>query len=464
MDFGIYPPEVNSGRMYTGPGSGPMLAAAQAWAGVADGLYTAASAYQSVVSELTGRSWSGPSSAAMMAVSATYVEWLSTTAAQAEQTATQATAAAAAYETAFAMTVPPPVIAANRSLLAALVATNFFGQNTPAIAAAEAQYAEMWAQDAVAMYGYAGSSAAATVLTPLNSPQQNTSPGASAGQAAAVSQAAGTPAGDVQNTVSSLVQTFAGMSSEVPAALQNLATAAQSTSASSFLDTLSNLITIFAGAPAATAGLGASLPLSILGGVDFPYAIGGYLVGTHSDDIVSGWNGEESWPSTGPAPVKELPAPLTGRPLGTVPSVAAGIGTSDAVGGLSVPSAWTVAAPEVRPLALALPVTGVDPSAAASLEASSSNSLNNLGLAGMTGRAMAEPSGGASASGGTVPAARLPARTGPAAARDDDASRRAPRIVVTGVAAKIREITKLRDEGELTEEDYTKLKNRLLGR
>ena len=48
MDFGIYPPEINSGRMYTGPGSGPMLAAAQAWGSLADELYTAASAYQSV--------------------------------------------------------------------------------------------------------------------------------------------------------------------------------------------------------------------------------------------------------------------------------------------------------------------------------------------------------------------------------------------------------------------------------
>ena len=74
------------------------------------------------------------------------------------------------------MTVPPPEIAANRSLLAALVATNFLGMNTPAIAATEAQYAEMWAQDAVAMYGYAGSSAAATVLSPFTSPDQNTDP------------------------------------------------------------------------------------------------------------------------------------------------------------------------------------------------------------------------------------------------------------------------------------------------
>ncbi|WP_140908204.1 PPE domain-containing protein, partial [Mycobacterium tuberculosis] len=28
MDFGALPPEINSGRMYCGPGSGPMLAAA----------------------------------------------------------------------------------------------------------------------------------------------------------------------------------------------------------------------------------------------------------------------------------------------------------------------------------------------------------------------------------------------------------------------------------------------------
>jgi PPE-repeat protein len=70
----------------------------------------------------------------------------------------------------FFPTVPPPVIAANRALLAALVATNIVGQNTPAIATTEAQYAEMWAQDASAMYGYAGSSAAATQLTPFTSP------------------------------------------------------------------------------------------------------------------------------------------------------------------------------------------------------------------------------------------------------------------------------------------------------
>jgi PPE-repeat protein len=53
------------------------------------------------------------------------------------------------------------VVAANRSLLMSLIATNLLGQNAAAIAATETQYTEMWAQDAAAMYGYAGQSSAA---------------------------------------------------------------------------------------------------------------------------------------------------------------------------------------------------------------------------------------------------------------------------------------------------------------
>ena len=178
FDFGALPPEINSGRMYTGPGSGPMMAAAAAWDGLAAELSTAASGYSSVIDELTSAPWLGPASRSMMAAVTPYVSWLSAVAAQAEETASQARAAAAAFETAFTMTVPPPVIAANRVLLMTLIATNFFGQNTPAIAATEAQYMEMWAQDAAAMYGYAASSAIATELTPFIDPPNTTTPDA----------------------------------------------------------------------------------------------------------------------------------------------------------------------------------------------------------------------------------------------------------------------------------------------
>jgi PPE-repeat protein len=174
MDFGLLMPEINSGRIYAGPGSGPMLAAAAAWDGVAAQLESAASGYFSEISRLSGQTWFGPSSMRMAAAAAPYVAWLHASAATAAKTAGQAYAAAAAYEAAYAMTVPPPVIAANRAQLMALIATNFFGQNTPAIAATEAQYAEMWVQDATAMYVYAADSSAASTLTNYNEPPQTT--------------------------------------------------------------------------------------------------------------------------------------------------------------------------------------------------------------------------------------------------------------------------------------------------
>ncbi|HWS92686.1 MAG TPA: PPE family protein, partial [Mycobacterium sp.] len=218
MDFGALPPEINSGRMYAGPGAGSMLAAAAAWNGLAAELESAASSYGSVISALTSGPWVGPSATAMATAVAPYIAWMSATAAQAELAASQAQAAAAAYAAAFAATVPPPEIAANRALLMLLTATNFFGQNTAAIAATEAQYAEMWAQDAAAMYGYAGSSAAATAaVTPFTAAPQTTNGAGLAAQAAASSQSAGSSTGTgVQSVLSQLTSAITG-------ALQNLA-------------------------------------------------------------------------------------------------------------------------------------------------------------------------------------------------------------------------------------------------
>ena len=201
MDFGALPPEINSGRMYSGPGPGSMLAAAAAWEKLAADLYSTAASYSAVISALTGDGWQGPSSLSMAAAAATYVTWLGGVATQAEQAGSQAQAAASAFETAFAATVPPPVIAANRAQLAMLVETNFLGVNTPAILATEAQYAEMWAQDAAAMYGYAGSSTAAATLTPFTAPQQNTNPAGLSAQSAAVSNSIGSSTGPSIDTI-----------------------------------------------------------------------------------------------------------------------------------------------------------------------------------------------------------------------------------------------------------------------
>lgn len=214
LDFAALPPEVNSALMYAGPGSGPMLAAATAWDTLAIDLYSTAASYQSVILALAS-AWLGPSSMSMAAAADPFVGWISAAAAQAEATGAQAKAAVAAYEAAFAMTVPPPVIAANRATLMFLVATNFFGQNTPAIAATEAQYAEMWAQDAAAMYGYQGASRTASTLPPFTAPPQTTA-GTPAAQADAVAHAVATPAGTATKAVSSV-------SAQLPGALSSVA-------------------------------------------------------------------------------------------------------------------------------------------------------------------------------------------------------------------------------------------------
>jgi PPE-repeat protein len=229
LDFGLLPPEINSGRMYAGPGPGPLLAAAEAWDGLAAELGFASAGYGSTVTELTSGPWIGPTSSTMLAAATPYVSWLSATAAQAEETANQARAAVAAYEAAFAMTVPPAVVGANRALLMTLIATNFFGQNAPAIMATEALYGEMWAQDAAAMYGYAAASAAASVVTPFATPPQTTNQDGSDGQAAAVAQTNGTAAGNSAHTTASTTSQ-AVSSATVPQALPQLSSTAVSSS------------------------------------------------------------------------------------------------------------------------------------------------------------------------------------------------------------------------------------------
>ncbi|MFL0181000.1 PPE family protein [Mycobacterium sp. SMC-15] len=172
-DFALLPPEVNSARMYAGPGAGPMLAAAAAWDGLASQMSATATSGAAVVAALAA-GWSGPSSAKMMAAAQRTLAWIHLSATEAEQTAAQQRAAAVAYETAFAATVPPPAIATNRSLQASLIATNFLGQNSAAIAALEAEYLQMWAQDAAAMLSYAASAASASQLAPFSDPPQTT--------------------------------------------------------------------------------------------------------------------------------------------------------------------------------------------------------------------------------------------------------------------------------------------------
>jgi PPE-repeat protein len=446
MDFALLPPEINSARMYTGPGSGPMLAAAAAWDGLAAELRFTASSYQSVIAGLTAGPWLGSSSVSMAAAAAPYVAWMTTTAAQAEQTADQAQGAAAAYETAFAETVPPPVIAANRTLLMALVATNIFGQNTPAIATTEGQYAEMWAQDAAAMYGYAGASASATTIAPFSSPAQTTSPGGTAGQAAGVAQAIGTSAGNVQSAVSSVPQAV----SAVPNALSSLANPAAILGLSP-LDLLGLVANVNGILDPYLGAFGIGVDAS-LGTTTLPYDIGGALTGFHTDDIVSGWQGVAAWPEEGEVPPTEFPAVITSLGGSSVPglgasTVSAGLGQANTIGGLSVPSGWAAATPLIRPLAVALPATSVG--AAAEASAGNAGSMfSQMALASMAGRALVGSGRGE--------------RSEPSKRKPIAPARSSPSAPITSIAAELRELASLRDSGILTDDEFSDQKRRLL--
>jgi PPE-repeat protein len=274
---------------------------------------------------------------------------MNATAAQAEQAADQAKAAASAYETAFTATVPPPVILANRTSLASLVATNVLGQNTPAIATTEAQYAEMWAQDAAAMYGYAGSSSAAATLTPFVQAPATTTVGQATGT--------GTP-----TTLSQLV-------TSVPATLQGLASPATSTSTGSGLQGLLDLLT---GNSTSTSGLsGLFNDLFSSSGLGLNdnlwntifssgFYMPGNFLGTMTDliglqsaagaDAGAAAAGEGAAAADGIGGAVAAPAAGLGELGGLGGGVSAALGRGAAIGALAVPPSWNAVAPVTSPV------------------------------------------------------------------------------------------------------------------
>ncbi|OBG34364.1 hypothetical protein A5672_22955 [Mycobacterium alsense] len=199
MSFLVLPPEINSMLMYTGAGSEPMLTAAAAWDGLAGELGSAAQSFSSVTSGLAADAWQGPASAAMLSAATQYSGILSAAATQAQSAATQAQTIAAAFESAVVATVHPALVAGNRNQLVQLVVSNLFGQNAPAIAAAESEYEQMWAEDVAAMVGYHGGvSQAAAQLSAWSAALQ--------GVPARVSGAiAASPVGAALNSVTSAV-------------------------------------------------------------------------------------------------------------------------------------------------------------------------------------------------------------------------------------------------------------------
>ncbi len=387
VDFGGMPPEVNSALMYAGAGSTPLQAAASAWNSLSAELSSAAADYDTVVTRLASEEWLGTSSTAMASAVQPYVSWMSNTAAQAETAATQARAAAAAYEQAFAATVPPPLIAANRAELTSALQTNVLGQNSNIIAQLEQQYSEFWAQDAATMYQYASQSAAASKVANFVSPTAITNPAGQALQASATAQSAASSAASspvtIQQVIQELENYFTALVTPNPTApltpvtdqtgiFQTIfGTSTLPTSLNAFASDYSPIASVLyntEGLPYFSIGMAnnfvqASKTLGLLGGASAAAAAapaaGGGLGG--------------------------LGAALGGGVGGGVGGggVAAGVGAGAPVGGLSVPPGWSSAtAPVSAPTNAPLPVTSIS---GAPEGAGAGNLLGGMPLAGAPG-------------------------------------------------------------------------------
>ena len=378
MSFMMFPPEINSGLMYSGAGSGPLMAAASAWDELAADLEATATSYQTVIEQLTGTTWLGPSSARMAAATAPFVDWLAVSAGQAAATGAQAKLAAAAYEGAFTATVPPAVVAANRALLAALVATNFLGQNTPAIAATEAQYMEMWVQDGLTMDTYATISQQAVVL-PQQSPAPTTSDGGTSADVAAAAQStanSGSGIGSLGTDLESLLTN--GLTNVlgdlgVPTSLESTIVGALTSTGLGSTDSILPFQAVYYATMMGS--MPAKMLMSMSKSMNASQALqaGNQAVLADVSSLVDG-------------KMTAMLASISGQMRGFGSTIIAQLASSHRLGGLSIPNSWAQAAPEMTRAGPVLPATSV---AAPNVSAGLPNSPFTQALMGaMNGRGM----------------------------------------------------------------------------
>jgi PPE-repeat protein len=238
------------------------------------------------------------------------------------------------------------------------------GQNTGIIAQLQAQYGEMWAQNASAMYTYAGQNATLSKMTSYSSPPQVASPTAGATQGASNAVATGTSAGTAQNALSQVM-------SNNTSTLQSLASPSTITSNQTLASGLSGFFSeiwfLLTGQTLLASNLGqllngyapfASFFYNTEGLPYFSVGMGNFGVQMAKSAGVLG----------GAAPAAAKAATGAAQGLGGLGAalgggggqVAAGLGSGAHVAGLSVPQSWpgATAATVAKPIS-AVPVSEV---------------------------------------------------------------------------------------------------------
>jgi PPE-repeat protein len=359
IDFSAFPPDVNSALMYSGAGSGPLLAAATAYANLAAEVSATANQWESIISLLTTEQWTGTGAAAAASAAQPIVTYLTETAATLEQASTAATTSAAAYEAAFAATIPPPVIAANESATATAIATNFMGVNSAIIAALQAEYEEFWVQDATAMTTYSAASLTAGTLTPVTPLTTAVNPGLQAVEAPAITAAPVIQAAAIPVQSTSLLQSIDGALGTP--SIFNAINGAVNTAAWFIGNTIPTAVSL--GHTLA----GAAVPAAAVGDVVPDAGAAGVVEGTMVRSVT----------------------PMAG--LGYGGAASAGMGESALVGKLAVPATWSAAAPTAELASATAPLGGSGWTVAA--EEAGAGGMGAPGMPGMVGGAGAKGAG-----------------------------------------------------------------------
>ncbi len=378
MDFGALPPEINSARIYSGPGSRPLMQAAAAWQRLANELTATAASYSSVISGLTGDDWLGPSALSMAAAAVPYVA-VDEGHRRLGRAGRGSGRGQRRTPTSRRTRRPcPRRIAANRRTMLSLVKTNVLARTPRRSRLVKRSTAKCGPRTSWRWRAMAAPAAAASQLPPFTPPPATTSGAGSLSDAAATAAQAVVPAAAATDV--SLLPTLQSFLPPPFDAIPN---------------PIEDLDVLVAAAVAVAAGsLGVSA--AQLGEIYRHDVVDEAQKAPHcpaeSDQTPAGAAGDGDLPEVG--------GRVTSPPQ---PPVAALTGYSANIGGLSVPHSWNLP-PAVRQVAAMFP--GATPMY---MTGSSDGSYAGLAAAGLAGTGLA----GLAARGGSAP---TPAAAAPAGA------------------------------------------------